>query len=291
MDWLKSKTTIVAICFLAVIGFQVYGMTTMRSTMEERFISLEDSYANADERMTVLTSDLDVVTKRLGVTAQELEDAQKVAKALRQENANLAQRVRRDLAAKADSKAVLEFQKEATSKLDAVQQEASTKIDGVTGEVQGVRTDLDATRTDLKSTRTDLNATREEVANSKRDLTTLIARNSTELAELRRRGERDYIEFDIPKSKQFKRVGDVLVQLKKTDVKRQKYEVVINADDTTIQKKDRTANEPITILVGPERLRYELVVNHVDKDRVRGYVSAPKDKLAAVSPTPALRVQ
>ena len=73
MDWLKSKTTIVAICFLAVIGFQVYGMTTMRSSIEERFSSIENSYANSDERMTVLTSDLDVVTKRLGVTAQELE--------------------------------------------------------------------------------------------------------------------------------------------------------------------------------------------------------------------------
>jgi len=291
MDWLKSKTTIVAICFIAVIGFQVYGMTSMRSAMDERLSSIENRYTAADEKMTALTSDLDVVTKRLGVTAQELQDAQNAAKQLKDENALLARRVRRDLATKADSKVVLEFQKEATTKLDAVHQEATTKIDGVTGEVKGVRTDLDATRTDLTATRSDLNATREEVANSKRDLGTLIARNSSELAELRRRGERDYVEFDIKKSKQFSRVGDVLVQLKSTDVKRQKYEVVINADDSTIQKKDRTANEPITILVGPERLRYELVVNHVDKDRVRGYVSAPKDKLAAVGPTPALRVQ
>lgn len=53
---------------------------------------------------------------------------------------------------------------------------------------------------------------------------------------------------------------------------------VINADDTAIQKKDRTANEPVTFVVGRERLRYELVVNYVDKDRIRGYVSSPKDK-------------
>ena len=173
------------------------------------------------------------------------------------------------------------FRTEATTKLNAVQQEATTKIDGITGEVKVVRTDLDATRTDLKTTRSDLNATREEIANSKRELGTLIARNSTELAELRRKGERDYIEFDITKGKQFKRVGDVLVQLKKTDVKRQKYEVVINADDSPIQKKDRTANEPVTFLVGRDRVRYELVVNYVDKDRIRGYVSAPKDKLSS----------
>ena len=290
MEWLKSKTTIVGICFLAVMGFQGYAMMSMRSTMEERLSSIENDNAVADEKITMLTSDLDVVTKRSGVTAQELQQAQAVAKQLKKENAQMAQRLRGELAAKADSKAVIKFQNEATTKLNAVQQEATTKIDGITGEVQVVRTDLDSTRTDLKSTRSDLNATREEVANSRRELGTLIARNSTELTELRRRGERDYIEFDIRKDKQFKRIGDVLVQLKKTDVKRQKYEVVINADDSPIQKKDRTANEPVTFLVGPDRVRYELVVNYVDKDRIRGYISAPKDRLSEAQ-TPVLRLQ
>src|SRR5262249_8050157 len=149
-----------------------------------------------------------------------------------------------------------------------------TKIAGVSGEVQVVRTDLDATREDL--------------ASSKRDLNTLIAHNSTELAELRRRGERDYIEFDIRKNKQYDHVGDVLVQLKKTDVKKQKFDVVINADDSAILKKDRTANEPVTFLMGRDRVRYEFVVNYVDKDRIRGYLSTPKDKLVA-SESPALR--
>jgi chromosome segregation ATPase len=290
MEWLKSKTTIVGICFLAVMGLQGYAMMSMRSTMEERLSSMENDNAVADEKITMLTSDLDVVTKRIGVTAQELQQAQAVAKQLKKENAQMAQRLRSELAAKADSKAVIKFQNEATTKLNAVQQEATTKIDGITGEVRVVRTDLDSTRTDLKTTRSDLNATREEVANSRRELGTLIARNSTELTELRRRGERDYIEFDIRKDKQFTRIGDVLVQLRKTDVKRQKYEVVINADDSPIQKKDRTANEPVTFLVGRDRVRYELVVNFVDKDKIRGYMSAPKDKLLSAE-KPSLRVQ
>src|SRR5688572_4982040 len=284
MDWVKSKTTIVTACFLALAGVQGYAVLSMRNAMTDRISSVENDYASADEKITVLTSDLDVVAKRLGVTTQELKDAQDVAKQLKNENT----RMRRALTAKADSKAVVEFQKEASTKLDAVHQEATTKFDTINGEVQVVRSDLDttrndlkATRTDLNSTRTDLNATREEVANSRRDLGTMIARNSSELADLRRKGERDYTEFDIPKDKKFQRVGDVMVQLKKTDVKKQKYEVVINANDSSIQKKDRTANEPVTFLVGPERLRYELVVNHVDKDRIRGYVSSPKDKPAA----------
>jgi chromosome segregation ATPase len=290
MEWLKSKTTIVGICCLAVIGLQTYEIISMRSVMEDRMNSLENNYDVADQRLTMLSSDLNVVSKKIGVTTKELEDAQALAIQLKQENTQLARRLRSGLATKADSKAVAKFHQEQTSKLTAVQQEATTKIDGITGEVKVVRVDLDATRTDLKSTRADLNATRDEVANSRRDLGTLIARNSTELAELRRKGERDYLEFDLPKSNDFKRVGDILVQLKKTDVKRQKYEVVLNTDDQRIQKKDRTANEPVTFLVGRDRVRYEMVVNSVDRDRIRGYISAPKDTLsAAEGPSPRLQ--
>jgi hypothetical protein len=271
MEWLKSKTTIIGGACLALVGLQGWGMMSMRNGMEERVGSMErqlQSMHNQDnEKLVKLTSDLDVVTKRMGITAQELQQSQTAAAQLKQENAQMTQRLRRELAAKADSKAVLQFREEANNKLSEVQQDTATKFNGINGDVQVVRTDLDATREDL--------------ASSKRDLGTLIARNSTELTELRRRGERDYVEFDIKKSKDFARVGDVLVQLKKTDVKRQKFEVVLNADDSAIQKKDRTANEPITFLVGRDRVRYEFVVNTVDKDRIRGYLSTPKDKLIA----------
>jgi chromosome segregation ATPase len=278
MDWLKSKTTLIGGTCLALIGLQGYGLLSMRGTMDQRVASLErqlESTQRQDSaKLTQLASDLEVITHRMGITTQELQQARDLADQLKKQNelqAQAAQKLRRDLAAKADSKSVLELREEASTKLNEVQQDATTKIAGVSGEVQIVRTDLSATREDL--------------ANSKRDLNSLIARNATELAELRRRGERDYFEFDIRKSKQFEHVGDVLVQLKNTDVKRQKYEVVINADDSNITKKDRTANEPVTFLVGRDRLRYEIVVNSVDKDRIRGYMSTPKDKvLSAEAP-------
>ena len=281
MDWLKSKTTMIVGGFLALIGLQGYGLMSMRGTMEERVASVEHElqsmHSQDSAKVTQLASDLDVVTKRMGITAQELQQAHTLAAQLKQENAQTAQRLRRELATKADTKAVNEFREEATNKLTEVQQEATTKIAGVTGEVQVVRTDLDATREDL--------------ANSKKDLKTLIARNSTELAELRRRGERNYFEFDINKSKQSEHIGDVLVQLKKTDVKKQKFDVVINADDSSIMKKDRTANEPVAFLVGRDRLRYEFVVNYVDKDRIRGYLSTPKDKVLSAEAPAGRRLQ
>jgi len=291
MEWLKSKTTIVGFGLLALIGLQGYGMLEMRKSVEERMTTTEGdlrtSIESADAKLAKLTSDFDVVTKRLGITTEELEQAQAAAKQLKQENAQMAKRLRKELSTKADSKTVLRLHEESKTKLNQlgqVQEETANRMVGISGDVKGVRTDLDATRTDL-------NATREELANNSRNLGTLIARNSTELAELRRKGERDYVEFDIPVSKEFKRVGDIMVQLRRTDPKRQKFEIVINADDSAIIKKDRTANEPVTFLVGRDRSRYEFVVNYVEKNKIRGYLSVPKDKLIAAETSPSLRVQ
>jgi len=281
MEWLKSKTTMVAGGCLALVGLQGYGLMSMRSTVDDRVGSVErelQSIQNQDNaKIAQLTADLDVVNKRIGTNAQELDQAHAIAQQLKQENTQTAQKLRREIAAKADAKSVTQFRQEAASRLDAVQQDATTKIAGVSGEVQVVRTDLDATREDLTK--------------SKNELGTLIAHNSTELNELRRRGERDYVEFDIHKNKQFDHIGGVLVQLKKTDVKKQKFDVVINSDDTSILKKDRTANEPVTFLVGRDHVRYEFVVNSVDKDRIRGYLSTPKDKVLSAEAPSQRRLQ
>ena len=275
MDWLKSKTAMIAGGCLAIIGLQGYGMMSMRSSMDERIRAVENDVQEMQKQnnstLTKLASELQVVTKNTGMNAQELQNAQVK---LQRDNAQTTKRLRRELSAKADSKTVTQYHDETTNKLNEYQQDTTTKFAGVSGDIQGVRTDLN-------STRNDVSATRDDLANSKRDLGTLIARNSTELAELRRRGERDYVEFDLRKTKDFQHVGDILVQLRKTDVKRQKFDVVINTDDKNILKKDRTANEPVTFLVGHDRVRYEFVVYSVDKDRIRGYISTPKDKLVA----------
>jgi chromosome segregation ATPase len=249
---------------------------SLRSTVDGRMASVEQqvqSVRTQDEsKISQLSASLDVVTQRMGITAQELKEANELAEKLKQENTQTALRLRKEIAAKADARTVKQLHEEATTKLAEVQQDATAKFGAVTGEVQVVRTDLDATRQDL--------------ANSKQELSNQIAHNSSEVAELRRRGERDYFEFDMNKSKDYAHVGDVRLQLRKTDVKKQKFDIVIQADDTSITKKDRTANEPITFLVGSDRLRYELVVNYVDKNRIRGYLSTPKDKtLSAEGPS------
>ena len=285
MNWLKSKTAMIAGGCLAIIGLQGYGMMSMRSTMDERIRTVENDMQEMQKQnnstLTKLASELQVVTKNIGINEQEMQNAQVK---LQRDNSQITKRLRKEIAGKADSKTVMQYRDETTNKLTEYQQDTTTKFAGVSGDIQGVRTDLN-------STRNDLNATRDDLANSKRDLGTLIARNSTELGELRRRGERDYVEFDLRKTKDFQHVGDILVQLKKTDIKRQKFDVVINTDDKNILKKDRTANEPVTFLVGHDRVRYEFVVFTVDKDRIHGYISTPKDKLVAAESPLQRRLQ
>jgi hypothetical protein len=278
MNWLRSKAIVLSVAGLGAIILG-YGFISMRNGLDHRMSSIEqemqDRHTQDQSKIAQLTSDLSVLAGRMGVTAQELDKARKVADQLKEEHAKTAQRLRAELAAKADSRTVSQIRKEANEKLAEVQNDTTARFGTVSGEVQTVRVDLDTTRQDLESSRKDIT-----------DVRTLVARNGSELAELRRRGERDYLEFDIRKGKQFERIGDIQIQLKKTDTKRQKYNVVIQADDNRVEKKDRVANEPLQFLVGRDRLRYEVVVNFVDKDRIRGYVSTPKDKvLAAEGPT------
>jgi hypothetical protein len=73
-------------------------------------------------------------------------------------------------------------------------------------------------------------------------------------------------------------VEDIKVALTKTDHKNKKFNIRIMVDDNQLEKKDRTINEPLQFLVGRNRVRYELVINWVKKDKVGGYLSTPIDK-------------
>jgi len=278
---LKSKATALIAGGALCVGLPTYGIYSVRNHAEERINAVESELqavrAQNANKVQEMSSDLNFLAERMDVTRQDLDQARKVAENLKKENTQATKKLQTAIAS--HSKAMDRLRADAESKLDAVQQDTTTKIGAVSGDVQTVRLDLDATKSDLA-------ASRKEIG----DVRTLVAHNAGELAELRRRGERDYFEFDIRKSKDTERIGDVRVQLKKTDTKKQKYDVVLLLDDAKMEKKDRLANEPVTFLVGRDRLRYELVVNYVDKDRVRGYISTPKDKVLSAE-GPAFRAQ
>jgi hypothetical protein len=45
-------------------------------------------------------------------------------------------------------------------------------------------------------------------------------------------------------------------------------------------------NEPVQFLVGRSRVRYEVVINWVEKDRAGGYLAVPKDKALSSAGVP-----
>jgi hypothetical protein len=277
----------IAVCLLLIAGVG-YSSYSTRTALEQRIAVLEQNLNEQIEAVKTnasdIAADVDVVTKRLGVTAQELENSRKFAERLRVDQDRAQAELSDQLATKASATDVAAVRQEATTKLAEVQQTADAKIGNVSGEVKTVAANLDVTRADLA-------ASRREITDVRTSLAQAIARNSSELSELRKKGERDFYEFDIRKPKkntEMARVGDIQLQLRKTDTKRAKYDVLIQVDDSRLEKKERTANEPVQFLVGRDKLRYELVVNFVDKDRIRGYLSTPKDKVLAAE-RPAFR--
>jgi len=134
-------------------------------------------------------------------------------------------------------------------------------------------------KTDVSATKSDLEATKAKLESLKGDLgvqSGLIATTREDLETLKHKGDRNYYEFTLVKSKNPTPISTVSLQLKKSDQKKGKFTLNVLADDKTIEKKDRTMNEPLQFYTGREHMLYELVVFEVGKDKVSGYLSTPK---------------
>ena len=146
---------------------------------------------------------------------------------------------------------------------------------------------LAGTQQQLAGTRDDLDKAKEELSgrlDSTRDeLSTSIAKNHDELVELQKRGERNYYEFQLDKSKNFDRVGPLRLSLRKADAKHKNFNLAMMVDDNQLQKKNVNLYEPLRIDADGEGL--ELVVNQITKDHVQGYLSEPKYKKSGDRPT------
>ncbi|HET9216064.1 MAG TPA: hypothetical protein VFR18_03745 [Terriglobia bacterium] len=281
---------IALIALVVGIAGVAYSQYSAKSTLEQRVADLEtkldENIQKLQETNTALSSDIEVVTKKVGVTDRELANARAFAEKLRTEHEKSLEAQRQlesTIATKANSTDVEAARADAAAKVAEVRKESDTKITSVSGEVKTVATNLDATRQDLATSRRDLQ-------DVKTVLSEQIARNASELALLRQKGERDYFDIDLKKGKknEMQRVADIRLELREADTKKQRYHIIIQVDDKRLEKKDRLTNEPLQFLVGSEQLRYEIVVNKVEKDRVIGYLSAPKNKTLAAE-RPVLR--
>jgi len=209
--------------------------------------------AKTEEQNQQLQSDLKVVTGKLNVTEADLVAARKQGKnatvAVDKKVSNLETAVKAELATKA----------------------STDDVNKLNGDVTGVKGDLDATKNSIQMARSEMG--------------TLIARNHDEIDQLRRMGERDYFEFTVQRKGGSQKVGNIHVELKDTNTRKNRYTINVLADDQSFEKKDRSVNEPIFFYTGGSRTALELVVNKVTKSSATGYLSIPKSASTAAAST------
>jgi hypothetical protein len=142
-------------------------------------------------------------------------------------------------------------------------------------QIASAREDIDRTKSDLTHSRDDL---QNNINSTKDELNGSIARTHDDVVALQKRGERNYYEFAIDKSKQYSRVGPVSVELRKADTKHKRFDLMMLVDDNQLQKKSVNLYETVWISLSDRPQPIELVVNKITKDHIEGYLSEPKYK-------------
>ncbi len=272
------KLILMLVLLLAVV-YLFYDNAQAKKSTREQLAKISDQIqvlennqklgeSSVTNQISSLKSEIAGAQEAVGDTKAELK---KTTTQIQAEGQRTKQELSKALASKADASHV-------EAQVQAVKTEAETKISQVNTEVGGVKTEVNTVKTDLENTRRDLEGTQRQLVDVRDTLNAAVAKNSTEIAQLRLKGERDYIEFTLPKKKQLTKVEDIRLALTKTDAKKGKYTLKIVVDDNQLEKKDRLINEPIQFLVGQNRVRYEIVINWVQKNQAGGYLSIPKDK-------------
>jgi hypothetical protein len=250
--WVGLALAVLAGLSLVSIGVGWSAISHARSTEQSALKQnevLAQRLARAEETNQQFQSDLHVVAGKLNVTQSDLVNARKQGK-----NTSVT------------------FDKKLTGLETTLKSELATKASAedfnrLNGDVNGVKGDLDATKNSIQMARSELG--------------TLIARNHDEVDQLRRLGQRDYVEFTVTRKSGAQHVGSVQIQLKDTNTKKNQYTIDVLADDRSFEKKNRSVNEPIFFYIGGSRAALELVVNKVTKTTATGYLSAPKSSGAA----------
>jgi len=210
--------------------------------------ALKEELASANEQARTMSSQAKVEMQA---------HADKLAKQLEAEQAKMQQQVSGQISD------VNQSVTQANAKIADV----STDLGSVKSQAAMTQSQLDKTIADLKSVTGDMGVQ-----------SGLIATNGRELQALKMKGERNYFDIKLGKTKKPVRFADISLQLKSADRKRNKYTVNVLADDKLYEKKDKNANEPVQFYTAKSgHAPYELVINQINKDQIVGYLATPKD--------------
>ena len=250
----------VFVAAFALIGYLVYAGNAAKTQIaadlaqansKQAVVSAQIEQMNSN--LADLKAQLQMTTQKLGFTQAELAQARTLAQGIRKDQQESNQKL--------------------TAQIGQVQQDADAKIGQVTTDLTGAKGDITATKQDLDATKAKLTSTIGDLGVQ----SGLIARNQDELDQLKHSSDRNIFEIHLSKSKNLSHIGPIQLALTKTDPKKFKYTVTVVADDKTIEKKDKTADEPVQFYIKGVQKPYEIVVFDVTKDKINGYLSTPKD--------------
>lgn len=247
----KAAIGVAAVAYVLASLLLIFQMHTRLVNLESKQATATTEQSRLAERMdsdeAALRATNDALTGRVAMTEKDL--AQRTA----------------------------ELQRQSRSSVSKLRKEQAEQFADVKGQVGTVATDVASTKTDLADTKDKLDHAVGDLGLQ----SGLIARTREDVEYLRHRGDRNYYDFTLVKGKAPTQLASVSLQLKKADPKHGKYTVVVLADDRAIEKKDRTMFEPMQFYTGKSRVLYEAVVFNVDKNTVSGYLSTPKEYVAA----------
>ena len=268
------KVPVLFVAVIAALGANVYLYMELDHVKKDAVKSSDTMLSRLDK----LEESSSVTTRSNKRTVEELRE--QLDRARRQASAAAGEAKQEALKKVEETRAQLEAaQQQASQQLKSDISQVRDATDSANNKIAAVGTDVVAVKTDVASTKSQLEKTVAELKRATGELdghSVLIATNGKELSALRALGERNYVEFTVHKSKQAQRVGDVQILLKKTDPKRNRYTIMLTADDKTTERKDRVVNEPLQFMTSKAKQPYELVVNDVKKDTIVGYLSVPK---------------
>ncbi|MGC9159647.1 MAG: hypothetical protein ACP5FH_11730 [Terracidiphilus sp.] len=252
----------VAVALAAGVGSLIWTYT-----LSGKVSMQQAELAAASQENVKLAAELRETDARLRVATEELGNSLGLTQ--KQMDARAEEIIRREEAVEIKNQRLASAQQKTAQQVSSV----STEVSSVKSDVGGVRTDLTKTQTDLATALSQLQSMRGDL----NDHSTLIARNHEELELLKHKGDRNYYEFTLYKGKR-KPVGTVSLQLKKANLKKSRFTLMIYADDRQYEKKDRNVDEPLQFYCGRPPMLYEVVVNSVQsKNEISGYLSTPRD--------------
>ena len=230
----------------------------------------EKQLAAAQERSVELAQQQDALASRMRATSETL--GQSVGLTQKQIETKTQSLLQAQVAAAAATRLQ-------TSKLERAQEAASARLGAVATDVSSVKTEVGGAKESIAATQTDLAETKAQLQRTIGDagvMSGLIARTHDELESLKHKGDRNYFEFTLQKGAKPTLLGGVKLQAKKVDDKHSKYTMMLSADDRTIEKKDKSLDEPVQFYTGKDPVLYEIVVNNIAKNVISGYLSTPK---------------